>query len=299
MSIGLDEKLDRILDCASVSSPYEMDRGLMHAYIACLSFDELCEAICRTIEEGSVLRLALRSRLLRLLRLSDGEHADRLVELAQQAKSLHNDNSVLRTRVDALLSAIYSWLPITARHEVLEDWVDRGTSGTAARWMKALGSDDALFDPAALFAYWQQTHDYRAAKLLAYKAEATFLDGILPELARHCDEGWVISKAALRASTIPDSVWESLRGAHPASYAYLCAMTGRKITDDEAMALIDDAPVGVIDDGRGLVIWSIGQMGMITVLDRLRADREIYAAEELAAILGSRVMGDPAEPAGL
>jgi len=277
MGYSLSEKLDRIYDCAKSPAPYGTERSLLHAYVACLTFDELCEAICSTLEAEAPLRMALRGRLLRLLRLSDGELAERLSLLVETAQSLHEDNHVLRRRVDALLSAVYSWLPVPTRHVVLERWIDRGSSGTAGRWLKAMASDKSLFDAEAIFKYWLKSHNTRAAKILAYQAEPTFLDGILVELAVGGAEGWIISKAALRATSIPDDIWHLLRDTYPASYAYLCAMAGRKLTDEEALALIEDTSPSIANDGRGLVIWSMGQMGLISALDRLDPKREAKA----------------------
>lgn len=275
MHYTLEDKLERIDECRIETRLYEVDRNLLHAYIACLTFDELCEAICRKIEAPTSLRLALRSRLLRLLRLSDNEHAERLSQLVDEADGIHERNHVLRTRVDALLSAIYPWLPIMKRQDVLERWIDRGTSGTVARWLKASGGDDALFDPSAILGYWRQSRDFRASKILAYKAEPGFLRGIIAEFAANCPEGWIVSKAALRAGNIDDDVWELIRQHQPASFAYLCAMTHRSLTEDEALQLVQEAPHGLFsEDGRGLVIWSIGQLGMVSVLDQLAQRRE-------------------------
>jgi hypothetical protein len=287
MHYTLEDKLERIDECPIETRLYEVDRNLLHAYIACLTFDELCEAICRKIEAPTSLRLALRSRLLRLLRLSDGEHAERLSQLVDEADGIHERNHVLQTRVDALFSAIYPWLPIMKRQDVLERWIDRGTSGTVARWLKASGGDDALFDPSAILAYWRQSRDFRASKILAYKAEPAFLRGIIAEFAANCPEGWIVSKAALRAESIDDDVWELIRQHQPASFAYLCAMTRRSLAEDEALQLVQRAPHGVFsEDGPGLVIWSIGQLGMVSVLDQLAQRRESYARDEIAAVLG-------------
>ncbi|WP_157928891.1 hypothetical protein [Pararhizobium haloflavum] len=288
MEYPLSKKLERIFECAQNPVPYGIERSLLHAYVACLTFEELCEAICSTLEADAPVRLALRGRLLRLLRLSDGELAERISLLADKAQSLAEGNHVVRTRVDALLSAVYSWLPLPHRHAVLEHWIDRGTRGAASRWLKAMASDEPLFDAKAIFEYWLESRSTRAAKILAYQAEPAFLDRNLAELAAGCAEGWIISKAALRATSIPDDILHLLRDKHPASYAYLCAMTGRKLTDEEALALISDAPSSILDDERGLVIWSMGQMGLISALDRLGANRETYAAQGVAAILRSR-----------
>lgn len=125
MEYSSSEKLERIYECAQNPAPYGIERSLLHAYVACLTLDELCEAICITLQAKAPLRMALRGRLLRLLRLSDGEHAERLSLLVEKAQLLHDGNFVLRTRVDALLSAVYSWLPLPTRHAVLESWIDR------------------------------------------------------------------------------------------------------------------------------------------------------------------------------
>ncbi|SHO65787.1 hypothetical protein SAMN02745172_02434 [Pseudoxanthobacter soli DSM 19599] len=286
MPYTLDDKLARIDVCPLSPKHHEIDRNLLHAYIACLTFDELCDAICRRIEAPTPLRLALRGRLLRLLKLSNGEHAERLSRLVDDAEALVWRNHALQARVDALVSAVYSWLPIVKRQDVLERWTDRGTRGAVARWLKASDGDDALFDPAAILAYWRRSLDYRAAKILAYKADPGVLRDIIGELAVHCPEGWIVSRAALRAGSVKDEVWELIRQHQPASFAYLCAMTGRSLTEDEALQLFNKAMPGInSDNSRGLVIWAIGQLGMMSVLDRITLKRDIYIQDEVSAIL--------------
>ena len=293
MHYTLDDKLERIDECALEPRLYEVDRNLLHAYIACLTFDELCDAICRRIEAPTSIRLPLRSRLLRLLKLSNGEHAERLSRLVDEAEAMHGRSHLLQTRVDALVSAIYAWLPIIKRHEVLERWAGRGTSGAMARWLKASGGDEALLDPTAILAYWRRSRDSRAAKILAYKADPSFLCEILAELAVNCPEGWIVSKAGLRAGSIEEEVWELIREHQPASFAYLCAMTGRSLSEGEALQLVHEAPIGILsDNGRGLVIWAIGQLGMVSVLDRVALRRESYAQQEVAKVLGRKSQRD-------
>lgn len=301
MEYSFEDKLSRILRCSFPESIYEIDRNLVHAYIACLTVEELGEAICRTLDHGTRLRMAIRNRLVKVARQSDGKYADQLAALIDKTRDLHGGDAALRTRIDALHSALYEFLPLPTRQAILDGWVDRGSRGAAARWLKAIKDDKPLFDGHAIFSYWRATGDERAAKILAYNAEAGLLDEILPELARLCDEGWIISKAALRASSIPEEVWAVVRERHPASYAYMCAQSGRTITEEEAFAIIRESPDGFIDDPRGLAIWSIGQMGMISVLDRIGELREEFAAEHLASLRARipSLSGDPLEADGL
>ena len=301
MEYSFDDKLERILGCSFRNSSFEVDRTLVHAYIACLTFEELGEAICRTISSNTKLRLALRNRLVKVVRQSNGEYADALATLVKKSRRLYGDDSVLRRRVDALHSTIYEFLPLPARQEILEGWIDRGSSEAAGRWLKAITSDETLFDGQAVLSYWRASGDVRAAKLLAYQAEPALLDEAQLELARLCDEGWIISKAAMRASKISEEVWEVVRGRLPATYAYMCSQSGRKITDDEAFALVKESPSDFMDDQRGLAIWAIGQMGMISVLDRISEASGEFAHEQMVS-LRTRYQterSDTAEPPAL
>lgn len=284
MEYSFDDKLGRILGCSFPGSPFDVNRTLVHAYIACLTVEELGEAICRTISSDTKLRLALRNRLLKVARQSNGEYADALATLVEKSRRLYGDDSVLRRRVDALHSAIYEFLPLPARQEILEGWIDRGSREAAGRWLKAVTSDKTLFDGQAVLSYWRATGDVRAAKLLADQAEPELLDEAQLELARTCDEGWIISKAAMRASEIPEEVWEIIRGRLPATYAYMCAKSGRKITDDEAFALVMESPSDFMNDQRGLAIWAIGQMGMISVLDRINEASGEFSDEQMTSL---------------
>lgn len=79
-----------------------------------------------------------------------------------------------------------------------------------------MASDEALFDAKAILEYWLKSRNVRAAKIIAYQAEPAFLDGILADLAVGCAEGWIITKAALRANSIPEDLWNILRDIHAA-----------------------------------------------------------------------------------
>jgi hypothetical protein len=160
---SFDDKLRRILGCSLPDSPFEVDRALVHAYIACLTFEELGEAICRTISSNTKLRLALRNRLVKVARQSTGEYADALAGLVKRSRRLYGDDSVLRRRVDALHSTIYEFLPLPVRQEIFEGWIDRGSSEAAGRWLKAITSYKTLFEDQAVLSYWRATGDAASA----------------------------------------------------------------------------------------------------------------------------------------
>lgn len=281
--MNLEVILERIAAVAG-QCPFASDsRRLLHAYSACLTFDDLCASIARTLGAPTDVRLALRGRLLRTL----GDHPtpeqrDRLVDLVAETSALSDGDKGLRQTVDALHSSLLRHLPMPTQHQILERWVDRGTRGAMARWLKATRDTPTLFDASIALAYWRATRDYRAAKSLAYQAEPDALRPIVSELVAQCEEGWIISKAILRSGCDDKSTWDLVRSNHPATYLYLCVQLQRKISDDDAFALVWDCPAIAIHGNRGLAIWAVGQMGKVAVLDRIRNSAEALFEKDTA-----------------
>jgi hypothetical protein len=130
------------------------DTSLLHAYIACLSFSDLCFAITAMLAEPANVRLALRRRLLRLLREASVQQSDRhqLQDLIERSRAAARENAAVRPHVEALLSAAIEFLAPPQQQSIIEAWIDRGTSGAAARWLKAVAQTTALFDETAVMA---------------------------------------------------------------------------------------------------------------------------------------------------
>lgn len=279
----LDDILKRIATVAG-QRPYANDsRSLLHAYSACLTFDDLCASIALTLGAPADVRLALRSRLLRLVDdHPTPEQRDRLVDLVAETSALSDGDKRLQQKVDALHSSLIRHLPVPTQHQILERWVDRGTRGAMARWLKAVRDTPTLFDASVALTYWRATRDYRAAKSLAYQAEPDALGPIVRELVAQCEEGWIISKAILRSGCDDELTWDLVRSNHPSTYLYLCAQMQREISDDDAFALVWGCPAIAIHGDRGLAIWAVGQMGKVAVLDRIRNSAEALFEKDTA-----------------
>jgi hypothetical protein len=185
-----------------------------------------------------------------------------------------------RVRIEALLSQIYPFLAPPTRQTLLDYWRGRGTRGAAARWLRAIAEDELLFSIDMVLDYWRQSHDWRAAKLLSERAPSVLITQLLPELIEGCGEGWIVSRGALRTDFISQESWTAIRGKFPASYAYLCAKTERSISGQEALAIVEDCDGGG-PRGRGVAIWALGQLGMVSVLDRLWMMRSEFKARDL------------------
>ncbi len=266
--------------------PYASDgRSLLHAYVACLTFDDLCTAIALSLAEPADIRLALRRRLLRLLGDSPAaDHRDRLVVLVEETRTLSDANTALRQTVDALHGALIRHLPIATQHLLLQRWVNHGTRGAMARWLKATSDTPSLFDASVALAYWRATRDYRAAKSLACQASPEVLRPVLSEIVAHCEEGWIISKAIVRSGCVDEVIWNLVRASHPATYLYLCAQLGREISDDDAFNLVCACSSSALQGGRGLAIWAIGQMGNVALLDRIHGAAEALLGKDITEL---------------
>jgi hypothetical protein len=279
--LSLNMKLKRIIECAGLAGHDNLAHNLLHAYTACLTVEELCEAAVRTLSESGEVRGAIRNRLLRLGR--EGMERSNFNGLTHRLLDLWTANPKMRNQVDALLSHIYSFLDPPTRQAVLQSWRDRKTRSASARWLKAIDKDELLFNIDLVLDYWRASDDCRAAKLLAYRGEPSFIAKILSELLQSCSEGWIISRAALCASSVSDEDWVRIRASFPATYAYLFAKTGRILNEAEALAIVQEADPSSLG-GRGLAIWAIGQMGLWSVLEQVQAMAPELREQEFARL---------------
>jgi hypothetical protein len=229
--------------------------------------------------------LALRGRLIRLLRSGvNDEQVDQLAFLAEQAAVKADSDKRLREIVDALHSTVFPHLPPPLQRQILERWVDRGNRSAMARWLKATNEHPETYDANVALRYWHATKDPRAAKSLAYLADLEALRGIVPDLVRVCEEGWIIARAIIRIGDAGDDCWHLISAHHPATYLYLCAQLNRAIGPDEAYELVCRCSGAALEGSRGLAIWAIGQMGMVSVLDRIEASVDELQEQDMAAL---------------
>lgn len=270
-------KLARIEACSKHIRD-ELGRNLLHAYVACLTAAELRTATLRYLEADQVLVRAFRTRLIRIGR--DGADTSELDQFSADLIAQQAGGRRAGPRTDSLLSAIYPYLSASARKLLLDRWIDRGNRGSAARWLKAMASDDLLRDIDLVWGEWRASHDPLAAKIFIQHATEARIVEALPELIAHTRHGWLVSKAALKAPSMADECWHAIRDQFPATYAYLCAKLSRTLDEAEAFAIVEET-TGVPFGDRGLAIWSIGQMKMIGVLDELSVRYDDLLKQEM------------------
>jgi hypothetical protein len=78
-------KLEVIRQCRNNLITFSIDRELMYGFVACLSKEELCQAIEQTINDPVEVRQPFMNRLLRLL---DEDSSGGIDELAEKLMTL-------------------------------------------------------------------------------------------------------------------------------------------------------------------------------------------------------------------
>ncbi|MBB3290394.1 MULTISPECIES: hypothetical protein [unclassified Rhizobium] len=282
----LASKLARIESCSRQMQD-DFGRNLLHAYIACLTAEELRTATLVTLEADHVLARAFRTRLLRVGQ--DGGNTSELDKLSKDLIAHTSSGRGAEPRKEGLLSAIYPYLSASARKVLLDRWIDRGNLSSANRWLKAMSGDDLLRDVDLILEEWRATHTPLAAKLFIQHASEMSIADALPELIARAGEGWLISRAALKAPSVTEESWQAIREKFPATYAYLCAKLNRPLGESEAIAIVEETIGGPFGD-RGLAIWSIGQMRMIEVLDELSERYDDLLNQEMEIFMRGRLL---------
>lgn len=274
---SFDDKLAAIEACAE-KAVLAAERSLLHAFVGCLSPAEVCRGLIQTLSKATILGLAFRNRLQRTA--ADGVALEEIDALGNELLSMNSSDSRSNVRREAHLSQLFPLLAPPTRKATLERWVTLDTKGARKRWLKAVASDPMFFSLDEILAYWRRTADPTAARIIAKHATPDSLSHLLPEMINADAPGWVVGKAALRATTVAIETWESMRQEFPATYIYLCAKLKRDITDDEAIEIVEACDPF---EDRGLAIWAIGQLGKWNVLAKLK-DKMDLSVERRARI---------------
>lgn len=277
----IQEKIEKLRFLSVEKEFRDLGRSLLHAYIACLSAKELCTLAQSCFEENAILVEAIRRRLLRLAR--DGGELAKINDLVNRLILEAPRSWLEKRRREALFSHLYCFLNPDTRLVLLERWSDAGTKDSGARWLKAISGDPMHFHISQILLYWRNTGDWRASRILVDRADKGVIEEILPDLVRHCDEGWVISRAVLKGIEVTDDIWAAIRVKFPASYLYLCAKTGREADEDDAYNIVEELTEG-FESERGLAIWAMGELCMEKGLDRIWSARKEFRRKELAAL---------------
>lgn len=83
------------------------------------------------------------------------------------------------------------------------------------------------------------------------------------ELMPSLDQGWKLARLFLRLAELDADAPHELERLDSISYCYVLAKLGRTISNEKAMSIVEQ---NAGDERFGLLVWSIGKMGLWEVL---------------------------------
>jgi hypothetical protein len=260
----MSKKLDRYLEMADKS---DLPSGMLGAFAACFTWDEVADVLANVIDDADWVRRPILNRVLRLAQ--DTPNSRALNGLVSKLLEVAGEQVRLRRRVGSVLSALFGFLTVATQRKVIAYWQGSASVDSQDRWLKAVEQYDRHFNAEEIFRFWRDTRHWKAAKLIAYRAPPTFVQTALEEIIEHCDQGWVVSRAALRACRLSEAHLDNIRMRFPVSYVYLCAKTGRQLAEDVAIETFIKEGPETFTGSRSLVLWSIGHLGMWDTLEKI------------------------------
>jgi hypothetical protein len=260
-------KLARYLELSHQT--YSLPRGIVVAFAACFACDEACDALVHLIDAPYHMRGPMQKRVVRLAQASPNK--DALRRLVSQLLTIAEEQIRLRRRIGAILWSFFRQLPIESQRDIVRNCKHGSTVGSQDRWLKVVGEIDLFFDAGEIYRYWRDTRHHMAAKVIAYKAPPEFVLRVLGDLIEHCSEGWIVLRTALRVPFLSDNNLRRTRRRFPVSYAYLCAKTGRPVSECFVVQTFIKERPDLLADNRPLLLWSVGHLGMWATLEKICA----------------------------
>ncbi|MCV9965424.1 hypothetical protein OIU34_26455 [Pararhizobium sp. BT-229] len=266
MRDDLEAKLQTMIACSENVVRNDIYRALLNGYAACLSNDDLCEAIPRLLT-GSIWPLSVvRNRLEK--NWQEAEQKFDLDRVFLGVVDLGDLDAKARRRREDVLSRFYRTFSPPIRRRALDRWKDQIGSGSTTRWVRAIADDELMFDLHAVREEWEAGWNLMALKILLNRDDPDLHASLLPTMVARQVEGWMISKAARTATMVAEATWEAIRRDLPVTYAYLSFKLHREISDDEILQIVLSTENSV-SGGRDLAIWAAGQLKRWEVLAQI------------------------------
>ena len=244
------------------------------AMTTCLTPQEACDALDTSFEQDYDRRRILLRKIAR-----DVEHQllkchESLVEnLFVQLETLPYRKQVSCAKSLCDLSAS---LPIEMRRRITRTLLTsakatlrkQGAKILMATWDAPLAADLRLS--------WEKYSDYDCARLLIENDDVSYLCDQRRDLSTVSAGTWLLGRLYLRLAEIDASLVDEVEGIDPITFAYVLAKKGRRISPAKARKLANQY---LHDDRFGLLVWSLGQMSLWTVVVELAKNYEQLGLE--------------------
>ncbi len=281
MNSSADNRLGYIRKLAATTD-FVDDVGLLRALVKCLSASQAAALLLENAQSTSNLRDAAIRKVL----------ADaKAVFLPAHQSLVRNLLNLLavappatRQGVAFCLSTLLPVLPADLRDEVFSTFVASKYVGLRRRAYKAIARESE--PPVELILAALRTHDDPECAWLATRFLPSRL--LLEHQVRiesKLTEGWQLSRFYLRLYEADASVIDDLFKRDAISYCYVMAKVGKKISAVQARTLVERSET---DERLGLLVWSLGEMGLWGVLKWLGNELPQLQERRVATLVANR-----------
>jgi hypothetical protein len=283
---SIPDRVERFLNVI-VSVPSSLS-GLEYAYAACLTPSELFVCLERSIR-------AAHARHVLLNAIDKHPSADEIKRLAsafaqrllQTPRSRYSDVQA----INYCLNRLFLHLDEEVQAIVIAFWLSDRYADSKKRVISLVSKSLSFGGTEIILAYWKKTGDRLALKHLIYDTPLEWLRDNFEDFLGFDIEPWLISKLFLRLSQILPGIIERAREQDPITYLYLCAKTGKKISDNEAKELFFN---NLEEERRGLALWAIGTMGCWSALEYITScSEEISQIDEATFVARYEALRNP------
>jgi hypothetical protein len=243
--------------------------ALISAYCSCLSPEESIELLRASYLSRKDVRYVALKKVCKDVNLAYNKYHSRFVN--EILKYFDNFDAQERQSAGYCLSSLLTVLPFSQRRRIQIFFIKSRYTGVRKRGYKSLMTEESV--PADfLKQVWKNNFDPECAWLIVNKLPIKYLIENRQKLSEVLTD-WQRSRLYIKMSQNNMRLLSELKNIDVISYCYILAKIGKRLSSEEAKNILMN---NIIDERRGLLIWSFGKMGLWDVLR--------FAQDNLSAI---------------
>lgn len=270
-------RVDHILELASNETIPETF-GLVAAYCHCLTPQQACALLLQSLQSQSLLRDPVLRKVC-----NDIDHSySRFHEKALQSllRKFSQTDSRGRQSIGYCLTSLSQHVPATGRRNIQSIFLRSKYVGVRKRAYKSLSVETDVPQKLVENA-WQQFRDPECAWLIVKTFPVDYLVQNRESLAVVLSEGWQLARLYLRIGEMNQHLLQELKAVDEISYCYVIAKLGLRLPAHEAKKFVDNS---FTDERFGLLVWSLGRLGLWEALRYVQAQLPAIQEQKLASL---------------
>jgi len=268
-------RIEYILELAS-NPEFASTFGIVAAYCYCLTPQQACDLLIQSQESQTTLRDSVLRRVCNDIDKSYSLIHEKLIR--RLLASFSQADARGRQGLGYCLSTLSKHIPSTERRAIQSVFLQSKYVGVRKRGYKSLSTEGEL-PHSLVHDAWLQFQDQGCAWLIVKTSPVEYLIQHREALAAAFTEGWQLARLYLRIGEENQQLLKELKSMDQISYCYVLAKLGLKLSTKEAMSFVD---VNSGDERFGLLVWSLGRLGLWEALQYVQAQIPSINEQQLA-----------------